>query len=191
MNKQTTFWHSIGLASVVLALSACNHSGPNVEPASSATQPMAASSTGISVDTTSTQSVAFKQIDLTALRATGSTPAICALDTIDGVPIKSPENIELNHSFTMEGWVATSDKRAPAEFTIVLKGNDSYGAEAHTGVVRPDVEKAFDSSEVFRGGFVAESALSGVPGGTYEVDVVVRNKATSEWCDTGRKFVIR
>jgi hypothetical protein len=199
--KHSAFFCSLGIATSLFALSACGKSMPDDSSAATApssttalaTQSAASAAMNAFVERTnnsvSMQPVVLNRLAIGVLDSSKS-GAMCALDTIDGVTLTSVTNIELGHAFVLGGWVAASNKQAPMQFTLVLKGPIVYGLDAYTGIPRPDVARALSSSMAGTAGFSIKSALSDLSEGTYEVLALIKSQNGNELCETGREFVV-
>lgn len=200
MNR-STFFRSLSTATALLALSACNSSAPadgsaaNTPSSATTVAAQPTSSAAMDAFVARTNNVAPMQPTvlnkLAANVLASSKPgALCSLDTIDGSALTSTTNIKLDHTYVIGGWVVGSSKRAPVQFTLVLRGADTYGLESNTGISRADVAKTLGSDMAGTSGFNIESALSGLPDGTYQVLVLTKDQDGNELCDTERHFLI-
>lgn len=116
--------------------------------------------------------------------------ANCSLDTVNNQPVAISASVKLHNSLTITGWVATGNNQSPAEFTLVLRGSETYGLKATTGVSRADVGRALHSDEAATSGFIIDALPGNMPAGTYQVIMKLEHDGQNETCDTKRAIVV-
>ncbi len=174
------------LAFVLMAgavLAACGQSTSSSQPASATV-----SSGGIATPNSGAPVVA-SVLGGNALAAAKPSQT-CALDQVDGHGPSDVFTVDADSATTFRGWAVDANKAAPASVTLVLKGAQSYGLTAPTGVARPDVAKALNSGAADSAGYQFGANLKNVPEGNYQVLVWVKSPAGDTLCDTNRKLIV-
>lgn len=82
------------------------------------------------------------------------------------------------------------DLKAPGHFTLVLRGNRSWGFATTTGVDRPDVVAALHAPAATQAGFNRLVDIRTVPPGSYAVLGLIERGADSQLCDMHRQLTI-
>ena len=129
-------------------------------------------------------------MDSAILDTAKQTPNVCVLDAVNGMVVTESANVKNGSVINLSGWVISSDKKAPEQFVLILKGVEVYGLASTTGVSRPDVAKAVDSNAAATAGFSANTTLSNLANGTYQVLTLVQGPNGRELCNSQRQLVI-
>lgn len=116
----------------------------------------------------------------------------CNLDAVDGAP-PGAKPLPRGASALFAGWAAASSGSAvPSTVTIVLAGSHAkYSVAVPTGAQRPDVAKAQGKPELVTSGYQVNADLSGVPAGTYTVELHYHAAGKAWRCDTTRTLSVQ
>lgn len=129
-------------------------------------------------------------MDPATIDAARPTPGVCFIDNVNTLAMSDSTNVMNGSVVNLSGWVMRSDRRAPAEFTLVLRGPGAYGFEAPAGAPRRDVARVFGSDAATTVGFSANFRMRDLPKGIYQVLTLVHGPGGNELCDSGRKILI-
>jgi hypothetical protein len=129
---------------------------------------------------------------VTAPDAATAAKAACAVDTINGqLAAAGPVTVKAGSDIAFRGWAADTAKRTPASFSIVLAGDDAYGASASAGLPRADVARILESPALADAGFDVVANLGPVGVGDYFVATVQDSDSAQAACMTARRVHVR
>ena len=143
-----------------------------------------------SPDSTKTGGTVASQPTASELNNAKNVEDVCALDHIDGVVSPTSWTVKKSVISTLGGWQSTSEKQAPAQFTLVLKGEQTYGFAVKTGGARPDVAKVLSIPALTNSGYTFTADFSNIPPGKYEAMTLTKVTAGGEMCNLHRQIIV-
>jgi hypothetical protein len=128
---------------------------------------------------TATPTPALSNSVFTALELPDSVNKHRAYCSLDGIgkqkAVGQTVNVEAGSEVLFSGWVGDWSRRAPKQFTIVLRDTQTYAINAAAGGNRPDVAGALKSDAMKDSGFRVNARLGDVAPGNYEVSIVLKS----------------
>ena len=136
--------------------------------------------------------VAFSAAAPPALSAPSHIEGGCAIDLVDEKVATEVVTVKGGATVKIAGWAADPATGAVPPFVFVeLAGKRTFYAAAARGPKRPDVAKALGLPELVDAGFDLVADLSGVPAGTYAVQIdQVSTAGAAFTCNARRKIKV-
>lgn len=131
-------------------------------------------------------------VELTAAETPAPATSLhCGLDLIDGHP--APLAMVLDHrvATTFVGWIADDESGVPQNIAVILAGDKIYRIVGTTGLARPDVAAAKNSSAFISAGFSMAGRPSVLPQGEYRLALMAQVGVARELCPLGRIIAIK
>ncbi|WAC63031.1 hypothetical protein OVA13_16890 [Pseudoxanthomonas sp. SL93] len=113
----------------------------------------------------------------------------CSLDMIDNGPPEGSLDKGMPHLF--QGFVLDQNGTAAGDFTVVFKGEKSFGIPVSTGKNRQDVADFFKNPSLASAGFEFTSTLSPIPSGDYKVLFLIDRGAELFFCEAGKQISVK
>jgi hypothetical protein len=120
----------------------------------------------------------------------GTRRAPCSIDVINGEPAAGRTVDVVGPELKVGGWIAAPNLKVPANFALLLSGEQTYRMAGRTGFARPDVARALRANGLAHAGFNARGNLEQVAPGTYEVSLVQEFEGRTVRCDNGARVTI-